>query len=676
VIEGTANAELAYNAYQAADLALLDALNLSAARADDAIGFQSLVALDALMRSNEDSSSASAIIVGSSIDPALDGELLTQVMAADQANLDRFRRLVIDPDDASVVDLVDQGDAGTRVRLYARQVTSGVKSFGSAEQVSQALTAALTYTGLRRLAQDHIARDVAQRSQDDASTAQLVAVLVTAGAALLFFGVLALGIVVGRAISTPLQQVTRAVGDVAELSRAELVRVADSDQLDEPPPELASVQIDSRDEIGQLADAVNRVQAAAAELLVRQATARANVATMFANVARRTQNLVDRQLELIDELERQVADDKVRGRVYHLDHVTSRLRRSADSLMVISGTVDQQLSTAPTPLNDVVGGALAEIEGYAAVQVANLPAVVVAAEVAGDLRLLLAELLENATNFSPPGTPVQVSASMERGLVIAVEDHGLGMGPNRLLEENRRLVERERLDVMPTRVLGLFVVGRLARRHGLTVRLEPSEGRGVTAVVGVPSRVLGPDMPAQLTQVPAQPVGLVPAQAIAAIDAASRSGPFPWLATRPSLPAIGAGALDEPTRAMGLRQRIPGRQLAEEVGSPVDLTRTIRLGRVVRDPEAERAALHDYQSGLERASAEPTEQTGDLARPTVQPAPGPGPAEFVSTVEDEGRTATLPRLTFEEVSTDPPTIIDGRPEPADLAPTNLVERNQ
>ena len=203
---------------------------------------------------------------------------------------------------------------------------------------------------------------------------------------------------------------------VAELSRAELVRVADSDTPESAPPQLASVEVDSSDEIGELAAAVNRVQATAALLLERQVSTRANVATMFANIARRTQNLVGRQLQLIDELERNERDPELLKRLYQLDHVATRLRRSADSLLVVSGTIDQTLSVTPTRLSDVIRSALAEIEGYRAVELGQIADVAVAADLVGDLRLLLAELLENATNFSPPGSPVAVTAVLRSRL--------------------------------------------------------------------------------------------------------------------------------------------------------------------------------------------------------------------------------------------------------------------
>jgi signal transduction histidine kinase len=565
----------AYDAYRATNLSLIEALRLATPTVADASGFRDLLALDALMRSNEEASSAGAIIVGAIDEPEFNPVLLNQVVAANVQSLRRFRQLV-GADRASLVDMVEAGDAGQRVRTLIVRITDGERP-DSLAQVSEALTAALTYTGLRRLAQDRVARDVAQDAQSKASAAQTEAAAVAAGALALFLGVLALAVTVSRSISTPLQRLSRAVGVVAELSRAELVRVADSESLDRAPPELASVEVDSNDEIGELAAAVNRVQSTAAMLLERQATARSNVATMFANVSRRTQNLVGRQLQLIGELEGHEPDPKVREQLDQLEHITTRLRRSADSLMVVSGTVDQQIDATPTPLVTVVQAALAEIEQHRQIEIAgSLSDVLVAADLAGDLRLLIAELIENAANFSPPGSTVQISASTEgdggpelgRGCTISVIDHGVGMSPTRIEEENRRLVERERLDVAPSRVLGLFVVGRLARRHNLTVRLEPSSGRGVTAVVRIPARHITPARaPAMRALSATAAVGIGPAIAIDAIERASRSGPFPWLA-RHDRPATGDGET-EPSTVETPLPATNGRPPAPALGTPV-----------------------------------------------------------------------------------------------------------
>jgi anti-sigma regulatory factor (Ser/Thr protein kinase) len=413
--------------------------------------------------------------------------------------------------------------------------------------------------------------------------------------------------------------------------------VADSDSPDPAPPKLAAVEVDSADEIGELAAALNKVQATAAMLLDRQVTSRRNVAVMFANIGRRTQNLAGRQLSLIEDLERNEPDPEMLARLYRLDHVATRLRRSADSLLVVSGTIEQVMSGEPVHLTDVVRSALGEIEGFQAVQFGQMPDVAVSSTLVADLRLLLAELLENATNFSPPGTPVRVSATLAVDeCAIFIVDHGIGMGPARLEEENRRLVERERLDLAPTTMLGLFVVGRLARRHGLTVRLEQSEGRGITATVRIPASLLN-----TTALVKPKSTGGTARPAPAVIQAGDEiSEPFDWFglagpgAARPA--ALGATAtatapaptpapmpapvpvpapppapapfvdpeptVDDvrpPTRS-GLSRRVPGTHMAEafrDMPSPAPPT-----PRTSRDPEAERDAINDFLAGTARGS--------------------------------------------------------------------------
>jgi signal transduction histidine kinase len=616
------DAKEAYDQYRSAIFAVTESLDLANPRVADAEGLRQMLALDSLMRSNEEASSEGAIVVGAAVDPAFDAVLLNSVVAADRQHLRRFRALV-PPDAYGLVDAVETGQAAARLREHIVNVARGGRP--TPTEVSQVLSAALTYTGLRRLAQDRFARDTALGAQGDANTAAIAAAAVGTGAAVLFFGVLALAITVGRSISRPLRRLGRAVATVAELSRTELVRVVDSETLDVALPDLASVEVDSHDEIGDLAAAVNRVQATAAEMLERQATARANVSTMFANVSRRTQNLVGRQLSLIEELTRQATDAATREQLSQLEHVTTRLRRSADSLLVISGTIDQQFMTTPVRLTDVIDGALLEIEGFGAVEVVQpVPDVAVPAELASDLRLLIAELLENATNLTPPGSSVRIGATHDQrsvgpgyapDCVIAVVDNGLGMSPAKLEEENRRLVERERLDVAPTRMLGLFVVGRLARRHGLSVRLDPSPGRGVTATVRVPARLVTPG-----SVVASIALGAVPKKAVAALESANRSGPFPWL-QRPGPAAIGAA----PVRPSPVGATPMTAQPASSGGPIYDGAETRRL---VRDPGAERDAVNAFVAGVARAAGEGT-ATDDVQPADIEadPDPRPTPAE-------------------------------------------------
>ncbi|MFC7483820.1 ATP-binding protein [Luedemannella flava] len=297
------------------------------------------------------------------------------------------------------------------------------------------------------MAQDRVAREVAVDAEARASAAANTATFIAALNIILFIVVVALGVLVSRSISRPLRRLTRTATVVANLARAELVRVADSDEADEGPPALAAVDIDAAGEIGELADALNRVQVTAAMLLERQVVVRRNTAVMFANIARRTQNLVGRQLALIDDLERNAPNRDLLTRLHRLDHVASRLRRSADSLLVVSGTIDATVATSPTLLVDVIRAALDEIEGYRSVELEQIADVAVSVGLAGDLRLLLAELLENAANFSPPGVHVRVRAELTDECRISIVDHGLGMSQMRLAEENQRLLERERLDL-------------------------------------------------------------------------------------------------------------------------------------------------------------------------------------------------------------------------------------
>jgi signal transduction histidine kinase len=529
----------AYSAYRAATGALLDGMRLTAAPGVDAPGLGPLAALDALMRSNEEASGIGAMLVVAAARAA--NRTTVQTAVADAADLDRrqlarFRELA-PADQAQLVDTVDGGQVGSRIRGMVIAVVEGV---ALSDDLSQALTAAVSYTDLRRLAQDHIAREIATAAEGRAEAAESTATGVTLGAVALFVIVFGLGYTVSRSISEPLRRLTRAATQVAELSRAELVRVADSDVEDHsPPPRLTEIDIDSADEIGELAAALNQVQTTAAGVLERQVTARRNTAVMFANIGRRTQNLAGRQLSLIDDLARDERDPRRLDRVYRLDTVATRLRRSADSLMVVSGTIDQLSAGGPAALHDVIMSAVNETEGVDKVDVTDVSAVTVNAAVVADLRLLLAELLDNATHFSPPGTRVEVSAGLGRAegdgggqqCTVSIVDHGLGMSATRLDEENQRLIERERLDVAPTTMLGMFVVGRLARRHGLTVRLHPSPERGVTATVDIPTRLLAND-PVGATAIgsgvtPRRPRRSV-AAALDALDALEPRGSFAW----------------------------------------------------------------------------------------------------------------------------------------------------
>nr|WP_322724330.1 ATP-binding protein [Streptomyces spongiae] len=359
---------------------------------------------------------------------------------------------------------------------------------------------------------------IADRADRVSEDAYQRATLLLALALLGFVGWLAFSVAVRRSVVMPVQALTGAAGEVADAAGRELARVADDDAEDTGPPRLREVPVTARDEIGELAEAFNRVQTTATALLERQVLSRRNVAEMFGNVGRRVSNLTTRQLSLIDAVERGETDPALLERLYSIDHIAVRLRRNADSLMLLAGIRETVLDSGPAPLTDVVRAALGQIEGFRRVRLTARTQVMVEPDIIGDLTLMVAELLENAVSFSPADSQVEVGVSnTAEGALIEVADHGLGMSPERLTEENARLVRRERLDLVPTKVLGLFVVGTLARRWGVEVTLARTVGGGLTALVTVPSSLL-------LTM---SPVGVDAASAsgaASASDAASASG--------------------------------------------------------------------------------------------------------------------------------------------------------
>ncbi|WP_330348000.1 sensor histidine kinase [Streptomyces sp. NBC_00582] len=332
---------------------------------------------------------------------------------------------------------------------------------------------------------------IADRADDASVSAQWRAGLLLNLALICFALWIAFSILVRRSVVRPVLALTGAAQEVADVAGRELARVADDDAEETGSPRLRELPVTADDEIGELAEAFNNVQTTAAALLERQVLSRRNVAEMFGNVGRRVSNLTTRQLALIDWVERGETDPALLERLYSIDHIAVRLRRNADSLMLLAGIRETVLDSGPTELTNVVRAALGQIEGYQRVRLHAGREAVVEPDIVGDLTLMIAELLENAVSFSPEGSPVEVRVGSDQdGASITVSDHGLGMSAERLAEENARLVRRERLDLVPTKVLGLFVVGALARRWDVDVALSRTPGGGVTAEVRIPSTLL------------------------------------------------------------------------------------------------------------------------------------------------------------------------------------------
>ncbi|MGV9566873.1 nitrate- and nitrite sensing domain-containing protein [Streptomyces sp. NPDC003480] len=249
-------------------------------------------------------------------------------------------------------------------------------------------------------------------------------------------------------------------------------------------------------EIGEVGQALNTLQRAAVEAAVKQAELRAGVSEVFVNLARRSQVLLHKQLTLLDAMERRTEDTEELADLFRLDHLTTRMRRHAEGLVILSGAAPSRQWRKPVQLMDVVRAAVAEVEDYERIEVRRLPRVAVTGPAVADLTHLVAELLENATVFSPPHTAVQVIGErVANGFTLEIHDRGLGMGAEALLDANLRLAETPEFELSDTDRLGLFVVSRLARRQNVRVSLQPSPYGGTTAVVLIPDMLLTDDAP-------------------------------------------------------------------------------------------------------------------------------------------------------------------------------------
>jgi hypothetical protein len=245
------------------------------------------------------------------------------------------------------------------------------------------------------------------------------------------------------------------------------------------------------DEIGELGRAFTEVQRTAVRSAIEEAAVRRGLNEVFLNIARRSQTLLHRQLAVLDRMERRQSDPQELEDLYHVDHLATRMRRHAEDLVILAGSTPGRGWRNPVPVIDVIRGSISEVEDYKRIDVKAVETASVIGRAIGDLIHLLAELLENAASFSPPHTRVQVAGQVvPNGYAIEIEDRGLGMSAEAIDDANRRLREPPDFEPGDSARLGLFVVARLAGRHGIRVQLRPSAYGGVTAVALVPGDLI------------------------------------------------------------------------------------------------------------------------------------------------------------------------------------------
>jgi hypothetical protein len=247
----------------------------------------------------------------------------------------------------------------------------------------------------------------------------------------------------------------------------------------------------SSDEIGQVRQAFNVAARTALIAAAEEVRIRRGVNDVFRSLARRNQSLLTRQLQLLDSMERRVHDPEELADLFRVDHMTTRMRRHAEGLLIVAGGSSGRTWREAVPIVDVMRAAAAEVEDYPRIRVTSRTGAALAGHVVADIIHLLAELIENAATFSPAGTPVRVDGErVARGVAVEIEDRGLGMGEQQLAAINATLADPPLFDLSGSDQLGLFIAGQLAKRHDVRLTLRGSAFGGVTAVVLIPSELI------------------------------------------------------------------------------------------------------------------------------------------------------------------------------------------
>ena len=326
---------------------------------------------------------------------------------------------------------------------------------------------------------------------DSIRSAAVRSAFITMALAALFVGVAALLIyLLYLSIRRPLQRVTHRSIAMATVQLPAAVAML-RDEPDADLPEIAPMEIGSRDEIGQLVEAFNTMSATALELAGEQAIARRSVGDMFMNLGRRNQKLLTRLLRNLDQLQRDEREPQALHALYEIDHLTTRMRRNAESLLILAGAQQTRRFTSPVTAGDIIRGAMSEVEHYERVEIVGDTGQRISGELVADLTHLLAELIENGLAFSPPETTVQVTARMtHRGYMFAISDDGVGMTAEKIEESNKRISVAATQEETPSKFLGLFVVGRLAARRDIDVRIFDSPTGGVAVRLAIPDAAL------------------------------------------------------------------------------------------------------------------------------------------------------------------------------------------
>jgi signal transduction histidine kinase len=426
---------------------------------------------------------------------------LTTAQAQQASDLASFRSSASPEESWALTDTLARPLPGQARAIEQRAIAAGGGPLALGARAGQQWSAGMSYTvGWMRNAEQQLAAWTTAYAQSLQRSATRSA-MITGGAALAgLILILLVTLIITRSLVRPLRRLEAAALGVAEVNLPAEVRALRMRNFSSLPL-VALIDVESSDEIGRVARALDRVHHEAVRLAEEEARLRGSTSAIYASFFRRSHFLLERLLRLIDSLELGEDDPERLATLFQMDHLATQLRRNSDSTLVLAGHESPDHWTEPVTLVDVLRAAVSEIEQYDRVVldvqtgVSVHTAVSVNGSAAADTVHLLAELLDNATTFSPKTAHVIMSARTVRGdgALINIADRGTGIPEEQLRQFNWQLAHTHLTDVTASPHLGLFAVAQLAARHGISVALALSPGGGTTAEVHLPAALISPD---------------------------------------------------------------------------------------------------------------------------------------------------------------------------------------
>ena len=424
-------------------------------------------------------------------------------------------------------------------------------------------------------------------------------------------------IVTARSVLQPLYRLRARALEAVGSRRPDAARRTGENEGENAPSDRESVDVDSPDEIGDVARAVSQMRAELQRMAANEAALHGKLDAMFVNLSNRSKSLVERQIRLIESLEQSELDRERLAYLSRMNRIATRMHRNSQNLLVLAG---HELSIGwkqPMPLVNVIRAAVSEIEEYERVSLHAQPDIAVSGPVVNDAVHLLVELTENATSFSAVDMPVEISGYLSNsgGVVIDITDRGVGMSPNELAYANWRLENPPAVDIDVPKWIGVYVVARLAARHGIRVRLQQAEFGGLTALVWFPDEVL-------IHQAVAAPARF-----------SGSAGAGPRRGSHEAVRDLGRGTVE----------RSAATARSAELTSPREDARGAQLGRRLLADAGHRPGPAGSTDG-----ARPVSQVDPLA--TVGPPATAGPSGLGSSASGRTGTSELASAPFEDAA--------------------------